>query len=600
MRWASTIVLGMALVTTAEQPAWCQAPDAAGATDAPSAATAATDTTTPAGTPGRELVDTAGSAGRVEEFEHAPYAPQIFLHQWWYREPRIAMPESRSVEQQVAELTLAEAIHAALEHNPGIAAQRLTPIRQLEDVRVAEAAFDPDLVFDVNKDRAEAPNSSALSGVRTNVAQNFNANVTVKKLLRTGANFEIDFNNNRFVSNATFQALVPQYKPQLLFSLNQPLLRNFGANFAYLLVDITNITSEQAQYTYRAQLANFVQSVVLAYWNVVNARETLGVRQKSLALAQQTLHENSERVRVGLLAPVSVTEARSQEAARDADVIVAENALDVAQRTLRQTVYLHHNDTFVPQRVDPVEPLRVDAVAVDADQALAVALEHRPEIIAQNLDLRSRNLTARVRENQLLPRLDAITSFGLNGLSGNQVPVTLNNGTVTTSPFGGSYGKSLDRLTSTDFYSYSAGVEIEVPLGNASAKAQYAQARIDVSSSELNRRQLLSDVTLEVQKAVNAVITNVKRLRATHLATELAEQNLRDQQRRLDVGMATTKDILDFQDQLTTARGNEVQAQTDYNVSLGELARAQGTLLDQYSVVVEVPGTRFVPWWAKF
>jgi hypothetical protein len=35
-------------------------------------------------------------------------------------------------------------------------------------------------------------------------------------------------------------------------------------------------------------------------------------------------------------------------------------------------------------------------------------------------------------------------------------------------------------------------------------------------------------------------------------------------------------------------------------VSLGELARAQGTILDKYSVVVEVPGERFVPWWAKF
>ena len=139
-----------------------------------------------------------------------------------------------------------------------------------------------------------------------------------------------------------------------------------------------------------------------------------------------------------------------------------------------------------------------------------------------------------------------------------------------------------------------------MPLGNAAAKAQYSQAQIDVASSELNRRQLLSNVTLEVQKAVTDVVTNVKRLRATHLATELAEQNLRDQTRRLEVGMATTKDILDIQDQLTTARGNEVQAQTDYNVSLAELERSKGTLLDQYSVVVEVPGKRFVPWWAKF
>ena len=96
------------------------------------------------------------------------------------------------------------------------------------------------------------------------------------------------------------------------------------------------------------------------------------------------------------------------------------------------------------------------------------------------------------------------------------------------------------------------------------------------------------------------MLTNIKRIQTTRLARELAEDNLRDQQKRLDVGMATTKDILDFQDQLTTARGNEVQAATDYNVSLAELARAQGTILDEYSVVVEVPGERFTPWWAKF
>jgi outer membrane protein TolC len=204
-----------------------------------------------------------------------------------------------------------------------------------------------------------------------------------------------------------------------------------------------------------------------------------------------------------------------------------------------------------------------------------------------------------VRENAILPRLDAVASFGLNGLSGDAVTVTVNGQPVQT-PFTGSYGKALDRLTSTDFYSYNAGVVLEVPLGNANAKAQYAQAKIDAASSELNRRQLLSDVTLEVERAVSDVLTNVKRLRATHLATELAQQNLSDQSRRLEVGMATTKDILDFQDQLTTARGNEVQAQTDYNVSLAELARSQGTLLDQYSVVVEVPGKHFTPWWARF
>ena len=141
---------------------------------------------------------------------------------------------------------------------------------------------------------------------------------------------------------------------------------------------------------------------------------------------------------------------------------------------------------------------------------------------------------------------------------------------------------------------------MEIPIGNAAAKSEYAKAKIDVSQSELNRRQLFSDISLEVSTAVNDVVANIKRIQSSRVARELAEENLRNQQKRLEVGIATTKDVLDFQDDLTQARGVELRAATDYNISLAELARAQGTLLDQYSVVVEVPGKRFVPWWARF
>lgn len=548
---------------------------------------------------GTAVVDTEGSARREAEFRRTPLLPQVFIHQWRYREPALVMPDSRSAEREVARLTLAEAVHEALDHNPGVASQRLTPLRQREEIRKAEAIFDPVFSLTFNKDRREAPNSSALAAVRVNVTTNVNGDVALKKKLRTGADFAIDFTNNRLVSNAAFQGLVPQYRPELVFSLTQPLLRNFGANFAYLLVDITSITSEAARYTYRAQLADFVKRVIEAYWTVVFARENLAVQRQSLELARQTLRDNRERVRVGLLAPVAVKEAESEAAAREEQVIVAENALDVAERTLRQFVYLRRGDTFVPQQIEPIEEPRTTRVAVDADAALTTALAQRPEVTAQNLDVRSKNLTARVRENQLLPRLDFVGNVGLNGLGGDAVPTQFAGQTVQSS-FSGSYGRALDRLTTGDFYSYKAGVELEIPLGNAAAKADYAQAKIDASQAELNRRQLLSDVTLEVGKAVNDVVTNMKRIESARVARELAEENLRNQQKRLAVGMATTKDILDFQDKLTSARGTEVQAATDYNVSLAELARAEGTLLDKYSVVIEVPGERFVPWWARF
>jgi outer membrane protein TolC len=575
--------------------------------DAASAAAAATagardDAARAGGAPtGREIVDTETSARREAEFEETPYLPQVFQHQWVYRAPGIVTPSAGPEDHVAARLTVAEAVHQALLHNPGVAAQRLTPLRLRQDVRQAEAIFDPILFGRVNKDRRKFPNSSALAGVRVNVQENVNADVGLAKTLRTGGAFGIDFTNNKFVSNARFQGLVPQYQPELVFSLNQPLLRNFGLNFAYLLVDVTKLQSEAAAWTYRAQLADFVKRVVSAYWVVVFARQNLVVQQQSLELARQTLRENEERVRVGLLAPVAVKEAESQAAAREQEVIVANNQLENALQLLRQIVYLQKDEDFIPRPIEPVDRPRIAPVTVDLNVALHLALERRPEVQAQTYDLKSKQLTARVRENQLLPRVDFVGNVGLNGLSGDAVPVVdPSTGQTVQTPFDGPYAEALDRLTTRNFYSYLAGVEIEIPLGNAAAKAEYTKAKIDVSQSELTRRQLFSDISLEVTTAVNDVVANIKRIEASRVARELAEENLRNQQKRLEVGIATTKDVLDFQDDLTQARGVELRAATDYNISLAELARAQGTLLDEYSVVVEVPGERFTPWWARF
>ena len=84
------------------------------------------------------------------------------------------------------------------------------------------------------------------------------------------------------------------------------------------------------------------------------------------------------------------------------------------------------------------------------------------------------------------------------------------------------------------------------------------------------------------------------------MARDLAEENLRNQEKRHEVGMATTKDLLDFQTRLTTARGAEVQARIDYANAAARWRRAQGRLLAHYQIVIEHRAPRSTPWFALF
>jgi len=235
---------------------------------------------------------------------------------------------------------------------------------------------------------------------------------------------------------------------------------------------------------------------------------------------------------------------------------------------------------------------------------------------------------------QRLPRLDVVGSYGVNGVSGTNRPLrTVSTifspidltgtggaprGTRCTphpsgtgflcvvpvnappSPFAGPPSEAYDALTSGDFRTYSFGLQFEVPLSNAAARSQYTQNRIALDQAELNHRELLSNVTLEARQAVSDVLTTRQRIDTSRVARELAEENLRNQQKRHEVGMATTKDLLDFQTRLTTARAAEVAAKTDYAIAIAQWRRSDGQLLDHYQIVFDAPGKRSTPWFARF
>jgi outer membrane protein TolC len=105
---------------------------------------------------------------------------------------------------------------------------------------------------------------------------------------------------------------------------------------------------------------------------------------------------------------------------------------------------------------------------------------------------------------------------------------------------------------------------------------------------------------LEIKTAVSDLQSDLKSIDATRIARELAEENVRNQKARYDVGLATTKDLLDFQDRLTLAQAAEVQALTAYNTDLAEMRRVEGTLMSARNVMIERVSPEHAPWWASF
>jgi outer membrane protein TolC len=139
-----------------------------------------------------------------------------------------------------------------------------------------------------------------------------------------------------------------------------------------------------------------------------------------------------------------------------------------------------------------------------------------------------------------------------------------------------------------------------MPLDNAVPRAQLAQARILYEQSRMQYRAALSQAVADVETAIADLYADVKRAQATAQATFYARQALHDEEVRFRVGMATTHDLLQFQEEEVQAEGNQVQAEVDLENARLALWHAEGTLLQAFQIDFQLQDPRETPWFATF
>lgn len=511
------------------------------------------------------------------------------------------LKEVREVEGQPRRMSLIEAVRVAVENNPGIRSQAEVPHRDAYAPLGATGAFDPKFRIDAQASDLKVPAGSALaSGQLVFEEQAVRTGVSISKLLRTGADVDVNWSSQIADTNSRFALLNPRYDNRLTFSLTQPLLRNFWASEQSTLVLVARSQAAESLAAFETQLSNFVARVVDSYWRYVEAAAELEVSRRSVALARELVRDAEAKVGVGLLAKVAGIEAEADAAAREEREIVAENALVVAGRVLQHEVMYGAAAGQVPPTVLPVEQHLVTPVELDLATTLRTALESRSDIRGATFALARSRLEEKNARNQRLPSLNLLARYAMLGLSGNAQPVTDPQGNVQFSPYGGGYGASMSDWFDRGFSDYGVGLQLEVPFGNAEANAALAQSEIEVRRASRTLEQTVSTAALDVERALADVASAAKRVVASKIARELAEENLSNQTRRFELGAVTTKDVLDFQEKLAEAMAAEVRSITYHAQSLTRLRVADGTLLARFGIEIQNPDAPGEPWWYRF
>jgi len=479
-------------------------------------------------------------------------------------------------------LSLQDCIQTALKNNLDLAVEAYNPKMSEEEIRKEKGVFDP--LFYSELDYAEYKVPTNRGGFYLTLApglkifpdeyENRTWDVGLKQRLLTGTSYDLRFQNSRWYSlldpsiNANFYAFNPSYTSVLSLTLTQPLLKNFGLDVNRAKINIARNNKEISLQQFRGQVFKVVSEVQSAYWDLVAAMESLEVNRRSLKLAQDLLEINKAKVKAGTLAPLEIVAAEAEVAAREEGVIVAENQIRSVEDRLRRILNLPRDSQLWERPIRPAEKPVLAEISFSEEESLKRALELRPEYVQAKKDLTNKDIYARFARNQLFPSLNLQGSAGLNGIGEN-------------------WHDSFHELRGGDYYSYAVGLVLEVPLGNRSARGEYAKACLDRDKSKATLVNLEQKITLEIREAIRQIQTNRKRIDATEKARILAEKKLEVEQKKLSVGMSTNFEVLRTQRDLLEAETNWIKALLDYTKSLVELERAEGTILERHNITLE-------------
>jgi outer membrane protein TolC len=573
-------------------------------------------TVTPAPTPsapGQESVPTV--APSVTETLNVPsIAPN-------YRAPERPLPEIGRVGVDITDqhpLTMRDALEMALSNNKDIEVARQN-VRAAEfDLLGSRGLYDPRFSSLSYYERTATPSASFLSGSPSGfvVQSDYTGTARLEGLTpKWGGGYRVDFSAIRLTTDNQFAALNPQFPTALTFNYTQPLWRGLRFDQNRRLIEIAKKNLGLTDAQFRQRTIDVITQVQRAYWDLVFALRNLQIQRDAVKDARTQLEHNKRLVEEGMLAPIDVVAAEAQVSGYEQSVYTALEDVGRAENNLKNLIAENRQSPFWNVSIIPTDSVDVAPPVISVTEAMETAMTNRPELQQSNAAREVNEINQRFFREQTKPQIDLVGSYGVVGLAGDVSTSVLGNPltnstqqlrdrvnelsllnglqplpppAATTFPENlvGGLGQSFVNLAANRYNNFRVGVQLNLPIKNRTAEAQLGRSLVEGKQIATQREQLEQVIQVDVRNALQSVRTAQSRLRAAAVARNASELQYTSEQRKFDIGQSTLFLVLERQTALTTARGNELRAQTDLNKAIAELQRATGNALQANNVVV--------------
>ena len=412
-------------------------------------------------------------------------------------------------------------------------------ISTLLDVYHQALAHDPTLASALNANKAAQEiieQGKALYRPTVNFDAGVSASQTDIKYIGSGFNqFRTEGRQNFESYNYGVEARQPIYRKQNLVQMEQ-----------------TKTQVSQADKQYHLEQQALILRTTQAYFEVLIAQDKIDLTgaQKIAILSQ--LEQANATFEVGTATVTDVNEAQARYDLVVAQEIAAINEYEIAKRAIQAIT------GEIPEKLAKAKPnIQVVQLNQGMQEWQQIATQNNLTIQIQQDAYKLAEQEVERAEAGHLPTLDAVASYNKNYANGGTSGIgnDLDNGTI--------------------------GLQLQIPLyagGAITSRARQAtlnklKAQDDI---EIARRQ----TDLDTQRSFLNLSSSIAQVKALEQALKSSQSQLESTKLGYEVGVRTSVDVLNAQQQFFSAKRDLLQARYNYLVNIIRLKSASGLVAE--------------------
>ena len=474
----------------------------------------------------------------------------------------------------VVEVTLRETLRLVLERNISLESMRVGEAIALSDLEAARNQDNPTLTNSAEYARGLSPVLSTFDGSALALAGSdaYSLSSVYSQILGNGIEYSLTLSESRsrYVSSSiSGLGGNPSTNPSdnwlettsLKGSVTIPIFQDFGEALHNVPVRRSEVGVGESRMDIRGQELGLLEITASTYWDLVAAIENVKVQQDAVKLSGQLLKDNQQRLLTGVLSPFDVQVTETQLARERERLLTARSEVARIEDLARAILNLE----VAGLSIRPLEVPRLRDKAFPYQEMLEKMYQSSPALRQLQMRLERNNLDLQEARNSDEPDLDLELYYQMIGYG--------------DSPLEGAGG-----FSQTDVDGYGATLTWTVPLFDVETRENIRRRTLERKRVELDIASLKSDLNVRLQGVLRQLRLNREQVETARIASRLAEEQLKNELVRIQVGESTSFQVAQFQQDASSARVRVILARLRYERSFLSLLVLTGDIYENFGL----------------